>query len=505
MRTRRRTTGLLGIAFAMLDRRGNGVGRGESVVTPARDVLIAGGGVAGLACALALADSGLRVAVFEQAERLGGRASSWTDAHTGDVIDIGPHVVTSEHRNWLALLRRLGTESEVCWQPQPLITLLDGGKRLRMHASRLPTPLHALPNLPQALRCVGWQDLLSNLRVAWLAARMNEADSIALDSIDGLRFLRRHGVTPRFIDWFWASSTLALLNVPLKRCSAGALMRMFRLLLGRSGYHFGFPKLGLSEMMAEPAARAIEAQGGIVHRQADVRRLLFRDGRFAGFALADGSEVHAARAVLALPPDALSRLELPWLPPAVHRFEPSPYVCTMLWFDRRVTQDKFWARVWSPRDLNTDFYDLSNIRGVPADAPSLIASNAIHAHEAWAWTNERIVSQTRMEISEYAPAAREATLRHAVVHRVPMAIPCPLPGTEALRPDNATPLHGVWLAGDWTRTALPASMESAARSGHLAAERVAADLGRRLSAVQPLTETTGVMALLRLSLPLPAW
>jgi uncharacterized protein with NAD-binding domain and iron-sulfur cluster len=477
---------------------------GESVVTPAKDVLIAGGGVAGLACALALSDIGLRVEVFERDERLGGRASSWTDAHTGDVIDIGPHVVTTEHRNWLAMLRRLGNEGEVCWQPQPLITLFDGGKRLPMHASRLPTPFHALPNLRQALRCVGWRDLLSNARVAWLAARMNEADSMALDAIDALRFLRRHGVTPRFIDWFWASSTLALLNVPLKHCSAGALMRMFRLLMGRSGYHFGFPKLGLSQMVAEPAARAIEAQGGSVRRNAEVRRLLFHDGRFAGFVLADGSEVHAKRAVLALPPDALAQLEMPWLPPAVHRFEPSPYVCTMLWFDRRVTHDRFWARVWSPRDLNTDFYDLANIRGAPADAPSLIASNAIHAHEAFGWTDDRIVSQTRKELADYAPAARDAVLRHAVVHRVPMAIPCPLPGSESLRPDNATPLHGVWLAGDWTRTALPASMESAARSGHLAAERIAADMGRRLAVVQPLPDTTGIAALLRLTLPRPS-
>jgi 15-cis-phytoene desaturase len=141
--------------------------------------------------------------------------------------------------------------------------------------------------------------------------------------------------------------------------------------------------------------------------------------------------------------------------------------------------------VWAPGDLNIDFYDLSNIREQARGGTSLIASNAIHAHEAFDWSDERVVEQTRRELAEFAPAAGGAVLRHARVHRIPMAIHCPVPGSERRRPQNATALPGLWLAGDWTATAIPCSMESAARSGALAAEAVAARLGRRLRLVKP--------------------
>jgi 15-cis-phytoene desaturase len=460
-------------------------------------VLVVGAGVAGLACALALADLGLAVTVLEQADHVGGRAASWTDRTTGDSVDIGPHVISTEHRNFVEMLQRLETADRVAWQPEPMITLYDHGKVLRMHSWKLPVPLQGLPNLRQALRCVSWADLLSNRAVVWQAARLDEAGTLALDRLDALRYLQGQGCSRRIIDWFWAPSCLALLNVPLQRCSAAALMRIFRLMLGRSGYHFGFPTCGLSDLWATPCVDAIRSAGGEVHCASRVARVLLREGRFSALRLADGREIGARCVVLAVPPDALSQLGLPWLPEATAHFEPSPYVSTMLWFDRRVTQERFWARIWAPGDLNMDFYDRANIGGLPPEAGSLIASNAIHAHEAAALDDARIVERTRQEVIDFAPEAARATVRHAVVHRIPLAIPCPLPGTEALRPPNRTPIPGVWIAGDWTDTQVPASMESATRSAHLAAEQVAARLGRPAAIAEPAPETTGAVELLR--------
>ncbi|MBB1600829.1 FAD-dependent oxidoreductase [Variovorax sp. UMC13] len=118
------------------------------------DVAVAGAGVAGLGCAGVLAGAGLRVAVCERAAYAGGRAASWLDEQTGMRVDIGPHVITSEHRNYLALLQLAGTTQQIVWQPEPLITLLDAGRVLRMRAPAWPAPLHGLANLRQALHCV---------------------------------------------------------------------------------------------------------------------------------------------------------------------------------------------------------------------------------------------------------------------------------------------------------------------------------------------------------------
>lgn len=206
--------------------------------------------------------------VFEAEAHLGGRACTFQDARTGDAVDIGPHVLTTEHRNSLALLRRLGTADRVLWQPRPLITLLDAGRVLRMQAPPWPPPLHALPNLPNALRCVSFADLITNRRIAWQAARITEQGLLALDGTDALSHLRDMGVSERFTTWFWRSATMALLNVPLTKCSAASLLRVFRLLLGAVATRSAFPPpdwpIGSCRVAHAPSSRRAErfAPGG---------------------------------------------------------------------------------------------------------------------------------------------------------------------------------------------------------------------------------------------------
>jgi uncharacterized protein with NAD-binding domain and iron-sulfur cluster len=480
---------------------------GSATVTRAdgtADVVVAGGGIAGLSCAAALAGCGLRVAVLEQDSRLGGRAASWIDHESAEAVDIGPHVITSEHRNFLALLDRLGTSAQVHWQSEPLITLLDGGRKLRMRAPAWPPPLHGAPNLKNVLRCVSWRDVMSNLRVAWAAARLTEAGTLELDDIDAHSYLLRQGVSPRFIEWFWRSSMLAVLNVPLRECSAAAMMRVFRLLLGRSGYCFGFPKVALADLYVPGCRRAIEAAGGCIRTSTSVRSVrMAARGEFDGFLLEDGSVLRAAAGVLALPPQALAEVGKasgsPFEPRVIAsagRFKPCRYLSTMLWFDRKLTNEAFWARVCADGDLNTDFYDLSNIRPDRPDA-SLVVANAIHVEEAWHWSDERVVAKTLREVAQFAPAASAASLRHSRVHRIPMAVACPAPATERSRPGAATSTPGLWLAGDWTATGLPCSMESAARSGAIAAECVADALGHALRIAQPPPDTQWPVSLFK--------
>jgi uncharacterized protein with NAD-binding domain and iron-sulfur cluster len=463
------------------------------------DALVVGAGVAGLACATALADAGMRVCVLEGRAIPGGRARSWGDAASGMDVDIGPHVVSTEHRNFLRLLDRVNTASHVAWQPDTLVDLLDAGEVLTIANVRWTPPLHGLPNLPVALRRLSLLDALSHARVSWHAVRENEQTLRRLDARDACSYLRGMGVSERSLDWFWRSAMLALLNLPLEQCSAAAVMRVFRLMLGRSGYHFGFPKVGLSALYVPGCTAAIEARGGEVRTGATVRSLELEGGALRGVQLRDGSSLHAPTCVLALPPwhasPLLARSRAPALASlqaAAARFRGVPYTCTYLWLDRRLTQQRFWARVWNPRDLNTDFYDLANIRPGLADGHSVIACNAIGPNARHAWSDAQVIARTREELAEFAPQARDARVQHARVHRIRAAIPQPRPGTETLRPANTTALRGLFLAGDWTDTAVPCSMESAARSAALAADAI---LGG--SRALPAPETWGLPGLLR--------
>jgi 15-cis-phytoene desaturase len=428
-----------------------------------RDVVIVGGGIAGLACGVALTDAGVRVTVVERDKRLGGRARSWTDAASGDDIDLGPHVLHSEYRNMLAFLERLGTRHLVSWQTDKLLQFSNG---VALRHRRLPPPLSLLPDL--ALRSgLSPRDLWSNNRPTWDAMRFNEADTPALDSMSALDYLRDAGVTQAMMDWFWAFACLAVLNVPLERCSAAALLRVHSQLIGHRRIHFGFPTVALADLFAPQAATLI----GRVLTGNEVVKM-----ERGGVVLQDGSRIAADRVVSTVPPQV----------------EASPYVSSYLWFDRKLTRERFWAQLGAETRLNTDFYDLSNIRRGWEKRPSVIASNIIYSHRAHAMTNEEIVAATQREIASYLPDAAHARVVHAVVNRIPMVIPCPLPGSESARPAPS-----VSLAGDWTRTGLPCSMESAVCSGFMAAEEVLHTRGIALP-VRPADGLAGLVQKLRL-------
>lgn len=464
------------------------------------DVAIIGGGLAGLACAVALRDSGLKVIVFEASETLGGRARSWRDGITGDAIDLGPHIFLTEYRNMLALLDLLGAADRVVWSTDRLIRLTEGGQVTDMHLRSLPPPLHLAPSFAR-VRSLDWRDKLSNFDMVRLGMRIDDAAVLRLDDESATEMLRRHGVSQRSIQWFWATACISVLNTPLERCSAGALMRVFAQLIGRRCYHIGFADSGLSELYVPGAARLITSGGGCIYTRTAARTILIDGPRAIGVALDDGTPVRARHCVAAVPPESLAHLlpdEVHHLPPFrnLKAFEPSPYVSSYLWFDRKIGTEMFWARIWNPDGLNTDSYDLSLIRRDWRDRPSVIASNIIYSHRVHAMSDEEIIEGTLREIRETNSAVASARLQHAVVNRIPMAIPCPLPGTERMRADALTPIDGLLLAGDWTRTNLPASMESAVYSGWSAAEAIWRSIGRPRSLVRPKPAKEGFAKLI---------
>ncbi|MGE5098217.1 MAG: FAD-dependent oxidoreductase [Betaproteobacteria bacterium] len=458
----------------------------------ASDVLIVGAGLAGLACGVALADRGLAVTVLERDAQAGGRARSWVDAATGDTIDIGPHIVHSEYRNFPALLERLGTRSRIAWHRDKLITIVTRPRVTELRHRPLTPPLSLLPDLVRAPG-LGLRDLLSNTPPTWRAMKFGEDQVPELDSSAAADFLRALGTTEPMIDWFYRFAAMAVMNVPLERCSMAALMRVHSQLIGHRGIHFGFPAIGLAELYAAQAVRAIESAGGRVLLRSHVAATSHSPERHAA-RLADGTELAGRQCVFAVPPKELAALQ-PALAPT--DFEPSPYVSLYLWFDRKLTRERFWALPWSPTRMNYDFYDLSNIREGWDARPSVTASNIIYSHAAQELDDGALVEATVREIAQFLPEAAHAKVTHASVHRIPMAIVCPTPGSESKRPPARTRLAGVHLAGDWTRTHMPSSMESAVCSGFLAAEAVLADLGQRESIALETRPNDGLAGLVQ--------
>jgi 15-cis-phytoene desaturase len=472
------------------------------------DAVIIGAGIAGLTCASLLARAGLRVRVAESSDVPGGRARSWRDPGTGVTVDIGPHIVLNKYVNMRGLMARLGTEGQVYWQTEELLTVHDKGRAIHFKAGGLPAPLNYVRNLPRILPNVPMHHLLSNIRVAWRTLRSSASDIRALDGESGRDYLQRMGVSGGFIDWFWASASMALLNLPVEQSSAAALMRLFAQMMGHNDVAFGMPKVGLSDLYAWPCVADIERRGGEVRFGCGAVALQIADDRVDGAVLTDGTRIRAP-VVLAVPPTALPAL-LPGGHPLVaraRRFEPSPYVSCYLWFDRKLTATPFWARPWSPDTFNTDFYDLSNVRPVASsnEEPmamgtsgpgSMVATNIIWSHRTANMSDQDIITATLAEIADFAPVARQARLLATAVHRIPMSVPCARPGIETMRPGvRAGP--GLFLAGDWVDTGLPFCMESATRAGALAAEAVLADCGRHVALALPAPEPGGLSRLLR--------
>jgi zeta-carotene desaturase len=457
---------------------------------PDFDVIVVGGGIAGVTCTSALVREGLRVLLLEREPVLGGRARSFTEPGTGDVLPIGPHVFLDNYANLLGLLELLGTLDRLVWDPDSRLTVADGAHAFEARLDRAPAPLHFLPALLGRAESSPLE-IAANLPALLFALQVDENDVTALDSMDAASALRRLGVPERSLSSLWALMALAILNVPLERCSAGALFRFARFLLSRRGARFGYADRGLGDLFDEAASVFIRRAGGEVRTNTSVRAILDTAvGRHA-VRLADGSTLEATELVLALPALALSEL----LPPAfsagapelagLDRWEGVPYTSVFLWFDRKLTQRRMWARAFRPEDFGCDFYDLSNVYRGYAGRPSLIAANVIYSHRVLEFDDDRIAAGIAREVAEFLPAAREARVVRRSVQRIPLAIHAPFPGSERRRPATSAPVAGLFLAGDWTRTGLPSSMESAARSGWLAAEAVLERRGKPRSLARP--------------------
>jgi squalene-associated FAD-dependent desaturase len=438
------------------------------------DVVVIGAGFAGLSAAVRLVSRGARVLVLETRSRLGGRATAFPDPETGEIVDNGQHVLAGCYGETLAFLHEIGAQDHVRMQPHLAVTMVDrDGVATRLSCAALPSPLHLVAGVFD-WEALSWRDRFSVLKMAGplrIARRELKPGATAIAASPGEtveNWLIRNGQTPRIREMLWDPLALAALNQPVGRAAAPPFARVLAEMFGPDpkAAAIGLPTRPLDAMYAEPARAYIETRGSAV-RTGATATVHVGGGRCS---VAVGAEQwHPDAVVAAVPWFALPALfagDTDGLSPvleAARRTQPSPIVTVNLWFDRPILDDAF---VGLPGRRMQWVFDKRFVFGDSASHLSLVSSGAAELLDA---PNDELITSAHDELSRALPACRAATLRRGTVIREPRATFSLAPGQPA-RPGTCTAVPGLYLAGDWIATGLPATIESAVRSGHRAAE-----------------------------------
>jgi hydroxysqualene dehydroxylase len=442
------------------------------------DVIVIGGGFAGLSAAVRLSRDGARVLVLEARARLGGRATAFTDRETGELVDNGQHVLLGCYRETFAFLREIGALENVRLQPQLAITMIErSGRRLRLECPDLPPPLHLLAGVLD-WEGLAWRDRLSVLKMGGplrLARRALTHGSRALAASPGEtveQWLIRNGQTCRLRELLWDPLALAALNQPPDQAAAPPFARVLAEMFGADprAAAIALPARPLHLMYAEPAREYIEHRGGQVALGASATVQVGRDGR--PVVHAQDHVWHAAAVIAAVPWHKLSDL-IADPPPALEtiltdakNMDACPIVTVNLWFDRPVLDEPF---VGLPGRVMQWVFDKRAVFGPDERGTSHLSLVSSGAEPVLRLGNDALVAMAHEELLDALPRVRAARLTRATVIREPKATFSLAPGQPA-RPDTVTPIPHFFLAGDWLATGLPATIESAVRSGHSAAQ-----------------------------------
>ena len=467
-------------------------------------VAIAGGGLAGLAAACALSNAGFRVTLFEKRPFLGGRASSWEHPGTGEVVDNCQHVLFRVCTNLMEFYDRIGVADQIRWYDQ--MTFIEpGGRTSVMKSSPLPAPLHTAPSF---------------LRFSFLSAADKFAIARALIPLTltvqrdtGQSFqhwLNQHGQTKTAVERFWRPILVSALSEELDLISISAAAQVIReSMKSPAARQMGVPTVPLTDLYNK-AGDYIRARSGILHFRRPVESFTPDASQVRVRLRPQGDDQEANPEepfdylVLALPFDALDRV-LPEAPESaplreqLTHFESAPITGIHLWFDRQISDldhavllDRTIQWMFHKSRLqNRERVPLQSLpragRGGRVSAPETNGASAPGGSyiELVVSSSKTLIDKSRTEIvdlalaevREFFPAAREATLVKSTVIKEVNATYSPRPGIDAHRPAAATAWPRVFLAGDWTATGWPATMEGAVRSGYLAAEALARAAG----------------------------
>ena len=463
-----------------------------------------GGGLAGLSSAVALAEAGLQVRLLEKRPHLGGRATSYT-LPDGSEVDNCQHVTLGCCTNLADFYSRVGSAGKISFYDR--LYFVDAqGRRSTMEASPLPAPLHLAPSF----MLFGSLNLADKRSIAnaMMAIATTGGNPAGIDGISMLDWLQRIKQTPAAIDRFWRVVLVSALDEELSRTDARYGIEVFwkGFLANRNGYRMGIPSVPLAELY-EGCREAVMRRGGEVRLRAGIREICVRDNSFASVLMDDGTETSADACIAAVPHDALLSL----LPKemgegngtlsGLSNIKNSPITGVHLWYDRTVMTEPFLTLL----DHTTQWvfnksvlYRTAETNGAGA-RPTSQSEESLSAEADGQYlqlvisasydlvqkSRQEIIDLCRRDLADVLPATRHAQLRKATVIKEINATFSPAPGVDRWRPTQRSSVRNLFLAGDWTRTGWPSTMEGAVRSGYLAAEALLAAAGQPKTFLQP--------------------
>ncbi|WP_214415916.1 hydroxysqualene dehydroxylase HpnE [Sphaerisporangium fuscum] len=428
-------------------------------------VAVVGGGLAGIAAAVALAEAGLPVTLYEARPRLGGATHSFD--RDGLVVDNGQHVFLRCCTAYRGLLDRIGATARVHLQDRfDVHVITPSGRRGRLRRAALPGPLHLMPALA-AYTLLPPADRARAVLGSLALSRLDPADP-ALDRVGLGSWLAAHGQRDPARRALWELFAVAALNIGVEDAALGPAVMVFKTaLLGRAdAADIGVPAVPLGELHGATAETAIRRRGGEVRLSAKVSAVEFGSPGLPSLVV-DGVRVPASAVVVATPHEQAARLVPAEAAPGRDRWSglsASPIVNVHAVYDRRVMDPPFVAVVGSPIQW---IFDKTRVAGL--DTGQYLAIS-VSAAERWIdMPTAKIREEFVPALNRLLPGTRHARLTDFFVTREKRATFRQRPGSGALRPPAATRWPGLYLAGAWTDTGWPDTMEGAVRSGLQAA------------------------------------